>query len=172
VDRCRAIAVDIRRTAAAEPAAVWRLLGDSSTWPSWTPIESCDIERPGSADGLGEVRAFKTGRVRVREEIVECRPGHRLSYTLLSGLPIRDYRADIDLTPRPGGTEIRWHTTFTAKVPGSGRLYRWGLAEGDAAVRRRPRRGLGRQLTEYSAAYDPATALPRARAASAGAPAS
>jgi uncharacterized protein YndB with AHSA1/START domain len=121
--------IDIRRTAAAEPAAVWRLLGDSSTWPSWTPIESCDIERPGGADCLGEVRAFKTGRVRVREEIVECRPGRRLSYTLLSGLPIRDYRADIDLTPRPGGTEIRWHTTFTAKVPGSGRLYRWGLAK-------------------------------------------
>jgi uncharacterized protein YndB with AHSA1/START domain len=121
--------IDIRKTTQAEPAAVWRLLDDSSSWPSWTPIESVDIERPGGADGLGEVRKFKTGRVRVREEIVERQPQRRLSYTLLAGLAVRDYRADIDLTPRPEGTEIRWHTTFRAKVPGTGWLYRWGLAK-------------------------------------------
>jgi len=121
--------IDIRTTTDAEPAVVWRLLGDSSTWPSWTPIESVDFEQPGGPNGLGEVRVFKTGRYRVREEIVERRAERRLSYTLLSGLAVRDYRADVDLTPRPDGTEIRWHTTFTAKVPGMGRLYRWALAK-------------------------------------------
>jgi Polyketide cyclase / dehydrase and lipid transport len=91
--------------------------------------QEIDIRTTSEADGRGEVRAFKTGRVRVREEVVERRPQRRLSYTLRSGLPVRDYRAEIDLTPRRGGTEIRWHTTFTAKVPGTGRLYRWGLAK-------------------------------------------
>jgi uncharacterized protein YndB with AHSA1/START domain len=121
--------IDIRTTTAAEPAAIWRLLGDSSTWPSWTPIRSFDLERPGGADGLGEVRVFTTGRVRVREEIVERQPERRLAYTLLSGLAVRDYRAVIDLTPRPDGTEIHWHTTFSAKVPGMGWLYRGALAK-------------------------------------------
>lgn len=121
--------IDIRKTTEADPAAVWRLLGDSSTWPSWTPIESVDLERPGGADGLGEVRAFQTGRVRVREEIVERQTDRRLSYKLLSGLAVRDYRADVDLTPGPGGTDIRWHTSFTAKVPGFGWLYRKALAK-------------------------------------------
>lgn len=125
----RLLIIDIRQTAEAEPAAVWRLLGDSSTWPSWTPIESVVLDRLGDADGLGEVRTFTTGRYRVREEIVERQAERRLSYKLLSGLPLRDYRADIHLTARPEGTEIHWHTTFTAKVPGSGWLYRWALAK-------------------------------------------
>ncbi len=110
--------IDIRKTAEAPPAAVWQLLGDSASWPSWTPIDVAEIEQPGDRDGLGEIRTFKTGRITVREEIVERRPERRLSYRLLSGLAVRDYRADIDLTPRAGGTEIRWHTTFRAKVPG------------------------------------------------------
>lgn len=119
--------IDIHTTAPAEPAAVWRLLGDSSTWPAWTPIETATIERPADENGLGEIRSFKTGRVTVREEIVERKAERRLSYKLLGGLAVRDYRADIDLTPTAGGTEIRWHTTFTAKVPGSGWLYRRAL---------------------------------------------
>lgn len=119
--------IDLRQTTQADPAVVWRLLGDSSTWTSWTPIESFDLERPGGSDGLGEIRSFRTGRVRVREEIVERRPDERLSYKLLSGLAVKDYRADIDLTPGPEGTEIRWHTTFEAKVPGAGPLYRRAL---------------------------------------------
>lgn len=121
--------IDIRERTKADPSALWRLLEDSSSWPSWTPIESFKLEREGSADGTGEIRNFKTGRVQVREEIVERRVERRLSYVLLGGLAVRGYRADIDLTPRSDGTEIRWHTTFEAKVPGTGWLYRRALAK-------------------------------------------
>lgn len=123
----RRIEIDIHGTTEADAETVWRLLGDSSTWPSWTPIESFDLERPGGTEGLGEIRVFKTGRIRIREEIVERDKPRRLSYTLLSGLAVRDYRADIDLTPGAAGTDIRWHTTFVAKVPGTGWLYRKAL---------------------------------------------
>lgn len=51
-------------------------------------------------------------------------PGRRHSCTLLSGLPVRDYVADVILTPDGGGTEIAWHSTFEPKVPGTGWLYR------------------------------------------------
>jgi hypothetical protein len=119
--------IDVRATTTADPDAVWRLLGDSSTWPSWTPIESYALERSGGSDGLGEIRAFTTGRVTVREEIVERDDRRRLTYALLSGLALRDYRAEIDLTPGPEGTAIRWHTTFKPKVPGSGWIYRRAL---------------------------------------------
>lgn len=118
--------IDVRRTAAAEPAAVWALLDDSASWPEWTPIESCEIERP-RAEGVTEIRRFKTGRVKVREEVVEREPDKRLTYTLLSGLAVRDYNATIDLTPTDGGTEVRWHTTFAAKLPGMGGIYRRAL---------------------------------------------
>lgn len=120
--------IDVSGTSAAPPAAVWRLLSDSSTWPSWTPIDEHRPERPAGPDGAGEIRSFRNGRVTVREEIVEFRPSRRLSYTLLEGLALRDYRADIDLTARTdGGTDVRWHTTFKPKVPGSGALYRRAL---------------------------------------------
>jgi hypothetical protein len=90
--------IDVRGTTTADPEAVWQLLGDSSTWPDWTPIDEYEPERPGGADGTGEIRRFRTGRHRIREEIVERADGRRLTYALLSGLALRDYRAEIDLT--------------------------------------------------------------------------
>jgi hypothetical protein len=119
--------IDVTATAPADSDAVWQLLGDSSTWPSWTPIDAYELERPGGTDGLGEIRRFTTGRVQVREEIVERDSERRLTYALLSGLALRDYRAEIDLTPQADGTAIRWHTTFKPKVPGSGWIYRRAL---------------------------------------------
>lgn len=111
----------------ASPAAVWTLLADSSSWPTWTPIEEGVIERPAESDGTGEIRRFKTGRVKVREQIVVSEQERRLSYVLLGGLAVRDYRADVDLKNVDGSTEIRWHTEFVAKFPGSGWLYRRAL---------------------------------------------
>lgn len=126
--------IDVRGTTGAPPGAVWALLSDSATWPSWTGIDTHAPERPGGPDGVGERRIFRTGRRTIREEIVERRTDRRLSYTLLTGLALRDYRADIDLAPRPdGGTDIRWHTTFVPKVPGTGRLYRKPLLEATEA---------------------------------------
>ena len=119
--------IDIRTTTAATPDQVWRLLDDSRSWPSWTPIETAEILEPAGGDGLGEVRSFTTGRVTVKERIVERRAPNRLSYALISGLAVRDYRADIDVRPQGGTTEIRWHTAFKAKVPGAGWLYRRAL---------------------------------------------
>jgi hypothetical protein len=117
--------VDVREHSAAGPAAVYALLRDGSTWPDWSPIEEFKLERPGTAEpeGLGAIRNFRTGRHRMREQIVELVPDRRFSYTLLAGLAIRDYRVDVDLTPAGTGTDIHWHAEFRAKVPGTGGLY-------------------------------------------------
>lgn len=119
--------IDVRRSIRAESAVIFRLLDDSTTWPTWTPIESCVIDRPAGADGLGELRTFRTGRVTVHEEIVLRVPDRRLDYVLLSGLAVRNYRAGIELTPSARSTTVRWHTTFEAKVPATGWLYRRAL---------------------------------------------
>ncbi|WP_354699100.1 hypothetical protein DSM112329_04807 [Paraconexibacter sp. AEG42_29] len=120
--------IDITKTTDAAPEAVWALLADSAAWPSWTPVDSHSEEHPGGADGTGEVRIFKTGRYTVREEIVEKQAPERLSYVLLSGLPLKNYRAEIDVRPAPGGgSEIRWHTVFAPKVPGTGGIFRRSL---------------------------------------------
>lgn len=121
--------IDITATAAASPTAVWALLDDSATWPAWTPIDHHEPVRPAGDDGLGEERRFKNGGRIVHERIVERVPERRLAYTLLDGLAVRDYRAEIDLEPDGEGTRIRWHTTFSTKVPGMGPVYRRALEQ-------------------------------------------
>ncbi|MGY0232260.1 SRPBCC family protein [Longispora urticae] len=141
--------IDVRVATTADPATVHALLRDGRTWPEWSPIGSFTLERPAAdePEGVGAVRVFRTGRATSRERVAELVPDRRLGYELLSGLPLRGYRANVDLTPTPTGTEIRWHSTFRPKVPGTGWLYRLALrvfirrcAEGLAAhaARRHP----------------------------------
>ena len=47
----------------------------------------------------------------------------------VSGIPIRDYRAEVTLTPDGEGTAIRWQSQFRAKIPGTGRLARRRLEQ-------------------------------------------
>jgi hypothetical protein len=97
----------------------------------WSPIGSFELrdEGEGAPEGLNAVRVFRTGRTTSVERLVELRPRQRLSYALLDGLPLKDYRADVDLEPFDGGTNIRWHSTFDPKRPGTGWLYRLVLAK-------------------------------------------
>jgi len=118
-------------TSTADPPAVYALLADSSTWPDWSPLGTFALIEPGdgSPEGVGAVRLFVTGRHKSRERVVERRPGEAFAYVLEEGLPLRDYRADVTLTPADAGTLIRWRSTFRAKVPGTGWLYRRELGK-------------------------------------------
>lgn len=161
---CQAVAsqeIDISAEAPASPDVVFALLGDSTTWPDWTPIDRAEIIEPNSPDGTGEIRVFKTGRITVREQIVERVPDQCLSYVLLAGLPLKNYRAEIDLEPTAAGTRIRWHTTFDAKVPGTGWIYRTALEKATrqfvdglarATVGKGPDQGPGETATSGSRA--------------------
>ena len=120
--------VDATAWSAAPPAAVYALLVDGATWPTWSGHDGFVLvtRGEGDGDGVGAVRVLRRGPVRSREQIVELVPDRRLGYTLLAGLPLRDYRADVDLTPERGGTAIRWHADFSAP-PGTGWIYRRAL---------------------------------------------
>jgi Polyketide cyclase / dehydrase and lipid transport len=123
--------IDVTVESKGDPDAVYALLADGSTWPDWSPIEGFTLLDPGRPDpgeavpeGLGAVRLFTTGRIRSRERVVERRPGRSFAYVLEAGLAVRDYRAVITLAPNGPGTTINWHSTFRAKVPGLGGVYR------------------------------------------------
>jgi hypothetical protein len=81
-------------------------------------------------EGVGAVRLFTTGRIKSRERVVECQADEVFSYVLEKGLAVRDYVAVVTLTPStPGATTIHWCSTFRAKVPGTGGLYRRQLGK-------------------------------------------
>lgn len=125
----RRVTFSVSAWSAAPPPAVYGLLCSGATWPEWSPIGSFRLEREGRDGGesLGAIRVFTTGTVHSREELVGFEPGRSLRYTALSGLPIRDHRADVTLAERDGGTAIDWREDFRVRLPGAGWLQEWFL---------------------------------------------
>ena len=80
-----------------------------------------------------------------REQIVVSEPPTHHAYTTLSGNPVRNYRADVRLTPDRDGTLIKWSGTFAPTVPGTGRALE--------AVYRRLIGAFARRLARYAAPH-------------------
>jgi hypothetical protein len=120
--------VQATATSAAPPSAVYSLLVDVGTWPQWSGMESAELETPGPEEphGVGSVRELRRGRFHGLDTVVELVPDRRFGYTH-EGLPVRDYRATVDLEPVPEGTRITWQSAFRPKYPGTGWIWRLGI---------------------------------------------
>ena len=104
---------------AAPVDVVWALLADHRHYCEWAAMSSSSLEREGSPepDGVGAIRVLGTANVLSREQIVEFDPPDHLAYTLLSGLPISNYRSDVTLTDHPGPrTLLTWASSYDARV--------------------------------------------------------
>ncbi|HMF05325.1 MAG TPA: SRPBCC family protein [Acidimicrobiia bacterium] len=121
--------IEVTAHSDAAPDAVFALLADGATWPRWAPIESFELERHGDPppEGPGAIRVFRRGRTVGRDQLVDVAPAERFVYASLSGLPVRDYLAEVELTAVLGGTDIRWQASFSPKMPGTGWLLERGL---------------------------------------------
>ena len=117
---------------------VWALVADGAGWKNWAGVMKSSLEREGEPppDGVGAIRRLGPSPFTSREEVVVWDPPSHLGYVILSGMPVRNYRADIKLQQvedkaagNPGGvtTVIEWSATFDAKLPGTGTLLRAGL---------------------------------------------
>ena len=107
---------------------VFALLADGAGWSQWAGamVVRSWWEREGdpAPGGVGAIRALGLRKVGSREEIVAYDPPRHLAYVILSGLPVRRYRADVRLTEEAGGTRITWSGSFVPKLPGTGWLLR------------------------------------------------
>jgi uncharacterized protein YndB with AHSA1/START domain len=103
--------VHAQGTTKASPRAVWALVADVTKYPEWGPWDSGGHE--GSpAPGVGEVRALRRGRTTTVEKVLEFDRNRRLVYTVVKGIPVRNYRAEVVLAPVPSGTEVTWSATW------------------------------------------------------------
>ena len=115
---------DVTATSEASPADVWRLLMDARSWPVWSAVDSLDTGRssgldPEGRDGVGAVRAFRTGRMVTGERLTGLEEERRLTYEDAFNPVMRNYQAVVELTPTSeGGTLIRWHGAYST---------RWGM---------------------------------------------
>jgi uncharacterized protein YndB with AHSA1/START domain len=119
--------IDVYRHAAAPRSLVWSILEDHRGYSSWNPYPRAELEREGEGamNGVGAIRFLGAGPIGAREQMLEHDPPRLLSYTILSGLPVSGYRADVVLTETSdGGTDIRWTGSFENAPPGMGRVLR------------------------------------------------
>ena len=122
--------ISATREISAPLSAVWALVEHVETWATWGPFETAELERTGSTNrgGVGAIRAFRHGRWTTREEVTVYQPGRRVGYRLLSGIPVRDYDAEVTLEQRGARTRVTWEATFRPMIPGTGRALRRELA--------------------------------------------
>ncbi|HXA31640.1 MAG TPA: SRPBCC family protein [Acidimicrobiales bacterium] len=118
--------VAAEQTAHAAPEAVWELVSDATRYPEWGPWRAAKYKRPGdtSPRGPGAVQRLQSstrylGRYPVSiERILEVEEGRFLAYTIVGGIPARNYRAKVTLTPTSDGTHIRWVGSLDATIRG------------------------------------------------------
>ncbi|MEY9862045.1 uncharacterized protein YndB with AHSA1/START domain [Catenulispora sp. GAS73] len=115
---------DVTVRSKAPVSVIWALLLDAASWPVWSLVDSLERERsvgldPEGRDGVGAVRAFRTGRMVTGERLTSVDPQRRLVYEDAFNPMMRDYQAAIETEPAPdGGTSIHWHGVYST---------RWGL---------------------------------------------
>jgi hypothetical protein len=112
----------------APPEDVFAVVADATRWREWagSMITVSEWEREGDPPpgGVGAIRRLGRPPALAREQILEYDPPHHLAYTIVRGLPVRGYHADVELLPATGGgTTIRWSGAFEPKVPGTGALF-------------------------------------------------
>jgi uncharacterized protein YndB with AHSA1/START domain len=118
--------VEAETVIGASPETVWALVSDARRYPDWGPWREGRYQRAGdeSERGPGAVQVLTSARrtygrrsVSV-ERIVAAEPGRRLVYEVVGGLPVRNYRGEVTLTPAGGGTRVRWLADWDSTLAG------------------------------------------------------
>lgn len=97
-------------SAAAPPELVWPLVANASSFAEWGVWDgSGDRDLGGKTSGdAGTTRWMRYHNTTTVEQVLEVDPGRRMVYTIVSGIPAQNYRAEVTLTPTATGTDIRW----------------------------------------------------------------
>ena len=108
------------RQVAAPPEVVFDVLTDHRGYARITPVRRAELEREGdpAPNGVGAIRVLAAlPGPPMREEVLAYEPPYRFSYTVLSGLPLRDHIGTVELSPGEGGTEITYAVKTTPTIP-------------------------------------------------------
>jgi len=116
------LSVEAEGTTRAGPEVVWSLVANANTFPQWGPWNDGGYRPPSAGPSqVGSVQWFRYGRRTTSvERILEIDELRRVAYTVVSGIPVKNYRAEVTLTPTSsGGTSIRWAASWDKTLLGS-----------------------------------------------------
>jgi uncharacterized protein YndB with AHSA1/START domain len=106
----------------APPQTVFEVLTDHRGYADLTPMRKVELEREGepAPNGVGAIRVLRAVGPPLREEVVAYEAPSRFSYTLLSGLPVRDHVGTVELSPQDGGTKVVYAVRTIPTLPAFG----------------------------------------------------
>jgi uncharacterized protein YndB with AHSA1/START domain len=107
------------REIAAPAETVFEVLTDHRRYSELTPLRRSELEREGEADpnGVGAIRKLTVVGPPMREEVIAYEAPSRFSYTVLSGLPVRDHVGTVELTAENGGTKMVYAVRTQPTLP-------------------------------------------------------
>jgi carbon monoxide dehydrogenase subunit G len=109
----------IEQTSAATPQQLYEVLLDIEHWPDWMPgVRRAEWEKRGApGTEVGGVRRFGAPGLAIREEVLSGQPPGHQSYSIISGLPVKNHRGDVRIVDRPGGSQVNWDVAFESRIP-------------------------------------------------------
>ena len=109
----------LTREVDAPPETVFDVLTDHRGYAALTPLRKSVLEREGELDpnGVGAIRKLSAIGPPMREEVIAFERPSRFSYTVLSGLPVRDHIGTVSLEPSDGGTRVVYALRTTPTLP-------------------------------------------------------
>lgn len=119
-DRRGRLHIEAEGVARTPAPIVWALVSDANSYPDWGPWSAAGYHRAGDPDrgGAGAIRWFRYGRTTTVEEVEAADACKRLVYTVIGGIPVRNYRAEVTLTQVPEGTQVRWSANWDRTMGG------------------------------------------------------
>ncbi len=109
----------LTREIKAPPEVVFGVLTDHRRYSELTPLRKSELEREGADDpnGVGAIRKLTAVGPPMREEVIAYEAPSRFSYTVLSGLPVRDHVGTVELTADGGGTKMVYSLRTQPTLP-------------------------------------------------------
>lgn len=99
----------------------WTVLADHVGMASWGPGLKVTLDKVGSDDpnGVGAVRRISTPLPMppIVEEVTAFDPDRYLAYRAVSGVPLRGYRAEVELADHDGKTFITYTVHADSRLP-------------------------------------------------------
>ncbi|WP_370289976.1 SRPBCC family protein [Nocardioides sp.] len=101
--------------------AAWSALADHEAMAGWGPgikvtVDDTRAQAPGAVGAVRTIAAPGPAPAIV-EEIVTFDAPHVLGYRGVAGVPFRDYRGEVRLTPQGSGVLVEWTLSAKPRVP-------------------------------------------------------
>ena len=115
--------ITLTKQIAAAPEFVFGTITDHASYPSFTPIRRCELEREGdeAPNGVGAIRALHVAGPPIRERVTAYESPRLFSYEVLSGIPVKSQVGTVTIDPAgDAASTMRYDLEIEPLIPFSG----------------------------------------------------